>query len=717
MLRTTENRPPLRALLDLLGTRVRLTETDAESIWTRAAAEGLEPETYLVERLRVPRTELVRALLDLKGAYGLPLDGEWVEAAIAESIGAAQAAASRILPLAVYGRRIYFLHDAAGDSTPPPAFAGVSLGALPDAGARAARLYDVLSNYARQNKRFGEYLVKLSAVTAEQVEHALAVQRDHGWHLGQTLVREGVLSEQTVAEMLAAFLDLPYYNMARLRELADTAVTRRIPRSFARKNRVVALRRDGDGVWIAAADPQPEELFAHVAAALECKHYHVGLAAGSDLLNIANSLYGVADDEGAFVVDSLEAEGDEAAAFASGEMKQLLHYILLQGVRQRASDIHIERYEDRVAVKYRIDGVLVEAKDAPLNKGNIAGFLVKLKVDARLDITERRRPQDGVIRGHIENQVVDLRIATQPTIWGENAVIRILNQSAGVPTLDELGFAPDVLSRFRRLMQSPQGLILLTGPTGCGKTTTLYAALKEINTSELKIVTAEDPVEYAIEGVQQSQINEVIGNTFDRYLRGFLRQDPDVILVGEIRDRETAEMTIRAALTGHLIFSTLHVNDSVGVVRRLMDLGIEPNLISQTLLCVIGQRLARKNCPRCLEPYAPDAELQAEFPALMPGGLRRGRGCPACRHTGYAGRTALVEFWEPDRPTRDLIDRRADTSDILNAAMSGGMKLLIRDALAKVEAGKTTLEELRNTISPDQIALVSPKRASERPRA
>lgn len=707
-----ENRPPLRALLEILGTRVHLPAADAEKVWRLAAAAGLDPERYLIDQMHVPRAELLRVILELKGAYGLPLDGEWVEAAVGKSFDAERAAAARIVPLAVYGRRLYYLQDDAGGAAPPAEYTGVALGAVPSAAARAARLYDVLAKYAAQNKRFGEYLVKLSAVTQEQVDHALDEQRAHGWHLGQTLVREGAMSEQTAAEMLAAFLDLPYYNMARLRELADVEVTRRIPRSFARKNRVIALRKEGDTAWIAAADPQPDEVFVNLAAALECKRHHVGLAAGSDLLNILNSLYGVGGEEGVFVVDSVEAPGDESAAFASGEVRQLMHYILSQGVRQRASDIHVERYEDRVAVKYRIDGVLVEAKDAPLNKGNIAAFLVKLKVDARLDIAERRRPQDGVIRGRIEGQVVDLRIATQPTIWGENAVIRILNQSAGVPTLDELGFSPAVLSRFRRLTQSPQGLVLLTGPTGCGKTTTLYATLKEINNSEIKIVTAEDPVEYAIDGVQQSQINDVIGNTFDRFLKGFLRQDPDVILVGEIRDRETAEMTIRAALTGHLIFSTLHVNDAVGVVRRLMDLGVEPNLISQTLLCVIGQRLARKNCPRCLEPYTPDAELLREFRALNPAGLRRGRGCPACRHSGYAGRTALVEFWEPDQATRDLIDRRADTSEVLKAAIAGGMTLLIDDALAKVEAGKTTLEELRNTISPDQIAFGSAGRAA-----
>jgi type IV pilus assembly protein PilB len=696
------------ALIELLRIHLGLDLPAADKL-----LEADKPvELALIEDYGVPRKELVRTLLEVKGVYGLPFGNDWAEASIARSIPFESARSLGILPLALLHNRLYCLlgenadgGEAAGQAA---AMLGLTLvplghvfGELPlDA------MYGSMGQYDVHNRRFGEFLVESRLVTKAQLESALKYQKEHGWHIGQAFVKMGVLTEQAMAEELAAFLDMPFYSSARLREVVSEEFTRKLPRGFAVKNRMIALRKDGETVWVATSDPHNEEALTNVAKAYGGKQTHIGIAAASDVLNLINTIYGTGAEEPLYAIEPGEVREESPDLFAHSEIHRIVYQILVTGVRRKASDIHIERYENDALLKYRVDGILVENKESPLNKMNVSAVIAKIKVDARLDISERRRPQDGVIRSRLDNQLIDLRVATQPTIWGENVVIRILNQTVSVPTLENLGFTPDVLARFRRLLLNPQGLILLTGPTGCGKTTTLYAVLKEINNSEIKIVTAEDPVEYSIAGVQQSQVNELIGNTFERFLRGFLRQDPDVILVGEIRDKETAEMTVRAALTGHLIFSTLHVNDAVGVVRRFTDLGIEPNLITQTLLCVISQRLARRVCQACSEPYTPPLALVKEiYPDGAPAGaaFRRGRGCALCGHTGYVGRIALIEFWEPDERLRTLIDRGSDVSELRRVALTGGLRTLVEDAQVKAGAGETTLEELRSVIPYEQI--------------
>jgi type IV pilus assembly protein PilB len=397
---------------------------------------------------------------------------------------------------------------------------------------------------------------------------------------------------------------------------------------------------------------------------------------------------------------------NEIVEIGSG-IPKFLDYLLYEGIRRLSSDIHIECYENRVDIKLRIDGVLHNLADTKfITPANVRSLVAKIKVDAKLDIAEQRRPQDGVIRKHVGGQIVDFRVAICPSLWGENAVMRILNQTQKMPKLDEMGFSTAKLEKFRRLIQNPQGFIIMTGPTGSGKTTTLYAILQELMQFNLKIVTVEDPIEYAIGGIQQSQANVDIGNTFDRYLRSFMRCDPDVILVGEIRDPETAQMATRAALTGHLVLSTLHVNDSISTVRRLIDLGVEANLVSQTLLGVISQRLTRRSCSHCLHPYKPEPELMAEFfPEGAPGDLRfvRGTGCSSCDHSGYAGRLALVEFWAPEEPERILIDVGSDVASLRKEAIKGGMEMLVADALDKIARGLTTMEEVRKVVPFTQI--------------
>jgi type II secretory ATPase GspE/PulE/Tfp pilus assembly ATPase PilB-like protein len=522
----------------------------------------------------------------------------------------------------------------------------------------------------------------------------------------------GGAAEPDIYDAVAAFLDRPLLSAGRAGELFDGQ--QRADRSFVDAEGVVVLRVIDDHLLVAASRvPDPCTLEGMLAAA-KCRSAAGYAIAPSELQRLADRIYGPATTVTATTGPLLEIfSAPEEELPATIDLSRFpgvakgLQALILQAIQQRASDIHVERYRQRIDVRLRVDGVLRRI-DAPwLTPESAQAFVTKVKVDAHLDIAERRRPQDGVIRRRLSDRKIDIRVAIQPTLWGENVVMRILDQGAGVPTLDDLGFEPDVLAELRRLIHNPQGLILLAGPTGCGKTSTLYAVLRELLHDELKIVTAEDPIEYAIDGVQQSQVNEPIGDTFDRYLRAFLRQDPDVILVGEIRDAVTAESAVRAAQTGHLVLSTLHVNDAQGVVRRLIDLGIAPSLVSQTLLCVVSQRLSRRVCRDCRQPVTPEPALVRElYPAgpPSPAQFMRGAGCPRCRDTGYRGRVAVVELWHPDRDTRSLIDRGATTEALVDQAIASGMRTLVADATDKAAAGITTVDELHAVLSYDQIA-------------
>jgi type IV pilus assembly protein PilB len=484
----------------------------------------------------------------------------------------------------------------------------------------------------------------------------------------------------------------------------------KLPRVYCERNLVIALRREGDTLWVATDEPKSLDKVAPLATVFQTSNIHIGVATPSSIHNAINHLYG--DQDGSFNLDvavQTVERGDnykEIVEIGSG-IPKFLDYLMYEGIQRGASDIHIESYKKRVDIKLRIDGQLHSLRDTKfITTNNVKSLLAKIKVDAKLDIAEQRRPQDGVIRKHVGTQVVDFRVAVVPSLWGENAVLRILNQSQKMPRLDELGLSPEKLAGFRRLIQNPQGFILMTGPTGSGKTTTLYAILSELMKEGRKILTVEDPIEYAIDGIQQSQTDEGIGNTFDRYLRSFMRCDPDVILVGEIRDPETAQMATRAALTGHLVLSTLHVNDSISTVRRLVDLGVEHNLISQTLLGVISQRLTRQSCAHCRQTYKPESDLTAEFfPGGVPGDGRfsRGRGCAVCDHTGFSGRLALVEYWAPEEEERILIDSSADVATLRQAAVRNGMEMLMVDAIDKVVKGHTTMEEVRKVVPFTQI--------------
>jgi type II secretory ATPase GspE/PulE/Tfp pilus assembly ATPase PilB-like protein len=383
---------------------------------------------------------------------------------------------------------------------------------------------------------------------------------------------------------------------------------------------------------------------------------------------------------------------------------RLVNNIFREAVRDRASDIHIEQFEDRCQVRYRIDGVLHEQPTPPQRL--IPAIVSRIKILADLDIAERRLPQDGRIKTHILGQEVDVRVSILPTLHGEAVVMRLLNQSSIQLSLEDLGFTADQLAVFEKSIGRPHGMVLVTGPTGSGKTTTLYASLRRIFSPEKKIITVEDPVEYQMSGVNQMQVRERIGLTFARGLRSIVRQDPDIIMVGEIRDKETLEVAVHAALTGHLLLSTLHTNDAAGAVSRMVDMGLEPFLAASSLECVMAQRLARRVCPDCAEEQAPPAEMllimEKELGVALPSKHLRGVGCSTCRFTGFAGRVGLFEILPITDAVRKMILEHESAGRIKAVAMNEGMSTLRADGWRKVLAGKTTVEEVVRVTAEDE---------------
>jgi general secretion pathway protein E len=375
---------------------------------------------------------------------------------------------------------------------------------------------------------------------------------------------------------------------------------------------------------------------------------------------------------------------------------KLVNLILFQAVKERASDIHIEPFQKELKVRYRIDGILYQRLNPP--KKYQSAIISRLKIMAKLDIAEKRLPQDGRIPIKIADKDIDIRVSIIPTTFGERVVLRLLDKSSVLFGMEEIGLSPDQLQILDDLIHRPNGILLVTGPTGSGKTTTLYAALSQINSPDKNIITIEDPVEYQLWGIGQIQVNPKIGLTFAHGLRSVLRHDPDVILVGEIRDAETAEIAIQAALTGHLVFSTLHTNDSASAVTRLVDMGVEPFLVSSVVRAIVAQRLIRVICPECKEGYVPEAEALRDLgivPEQLEGGMAyRGKGCPACSETGYRGRTAIYEMLIVSEAIRHLIMKKADSTSICRQAVEEGMKTLRDDGAQEVIAGVTTLEEV-----------------------
>lgn len=554
-------------------------------------------------------------------------------------------------------------------------------------------------------RRLGEILVAKGYVSAEALEQALAKQKElgPGKLLGELLVEDGICTEEQILECLAEESGIPF---ARLEgRLFDPAVADLLPREYIENNLVLPLFRVRDKLFVATCEPT-NPFLADELRLLTHLDVHLVAATARDIrraiTTLPNARVFVIDD---IIGDSSEADltlieeaiedlGNIEEIAGQSPVIRLVNYIIYNAVREGASDIHIEPAERCVRVRYRIDGRLHKALEVPQHL--LPALTSRIKIMASLDISERRLPQDGRIQAALEGRKIDLRVSIFPTIRGEKTVIRVLDTRNISLNLEELGFAEDVLNTFRQLIRAPNGIILVTGPTGSGKSTTLYAALNEIASMEINVCTVEDPIEYHLPLINQFQVQEKIGLTFSRALRTLLRQDPDVIMVGEIRDEETARTAIQAALTGHLVLSTLHTNDACATITRLVNMGIEPYLISAALNAVLAQRLVRRVCPRCREATEISRPLRKIFERLqLPcDTLFRGVGCRSCRNTGYKGRLGLHELLVLSEEIRDAIVAGCNVGQLRRLALAAGMVELRIDGLRKVREGLTTVEEV-----------------------
>ena len=569
------------------------------------------------------------------------------------------------------------------------------------------------------NRRLGDLLVAEGLVKQEELQRALAEQKGTTEKLGSVLVRLKLVNEEQLTGFLSRQYGIPSITLSQLD--IDPGILRLVPPQIARKYEVLPVKRAANTLTLAMADPtnvfalddvsfmtnlQVLPVVAAQAAirrAIERNYENQGAAITDVLTELAedqaSNVEVVDDDEdsgGKVDVFELKESADEAPVV------KLVNMVLVDAIQKGASDIHWEPYEKAFRVRFRIDGVLHEMLTPP--KRLESAIVSRLKIMSSLDIAERRVPQDGRIKLRYHTREIDFRVSILPTIFGEKAVLRILDKDALQLDLTKLGFDPGALETFEKVIRQPYGMILITGPTGSGKTTTLYSAIHAINSPEHNIMTAEDPVEYNLKGVNQVQINDGIGRTFASALRAFLRQDPDVILVGETRDLETAQISIRAALTGHLVFSTLHTNDSPSTVARLIDMGIPPFLVASSLLLVMAQRLGRKVCKDCKEPYEVDEDSLLPYGHVLTGVGRtqfyKGRGCATCSFTGMKGRVAIYEVMPVSQEIRDLILKNAPVTDIRAMAQAQGMKTLRQAGLLKVLAGATTVDEvLRVTVA------------------
>jgi len=561
--------------------------------------------------------------------------------------------------------------------------------------------------------KLGEMLVKERLVTVDQLEQAMLVQKKEGGRIGEVLVRLGMVSEADYVQVLAKQLNMPYASLGSdfLKPALDQELENLVPREFALKNIVLPLSRNLDSLTCAVYDPFDLTLLDNLKQMTGCQ-INLVIATRTDILRMADSLYGkstllqqavtrsysLEDKGGESEVESIDSTLSIDRLIASAEdapVVKLVDLIIRQAIDERASDIHIEPYRDKIRLRYRIDGKLYDV--APPAKHLHISLVSRIKILSKLDIAEKRIPQDGAFRVNMGDRFIDLRVSIIPVVFGEKVVLRILDRSRVEIDLLGMGFEQKQLEAFRKGISSSYGLVFLTGPTGSGKTTTLYAALNEIKDPTKNIITVEDPIEYFLFGVNQLQVKQEIGLSFASALRAFLRQDPDIILVGEVRDAETADICIRSALTGHLVLSTLHTNDAPSAITRLMDIGIDPYLLIPSLLVVVAQRLVRRLCPDCKEAYEPLPEQISRF-NLRAELIYRPKGCPNCNQTGYLGRMLIAEVMTIDNHIRELIGKRADSSELRKAATQSGMESLLDSGVRKVEKGITSLEEVLSAV-------------------
>lgn len=566
-------------------------------------------------------------------------------------------------------------------------------------------------------RRIGQILVDLGFITDRQLGTLLEEQQQRrGEMLGQIALQMGLISEEQLAQALAEQMGLQVINLSDV--VIPPEVLAHVTEPMAQLYKIVPISfRDGT-LTIAMCEPQKVSVLDELRSFLGYDIRAV-VAPERDVMKTLERYYSgsgesveqlIADMESdqelsqaaqALVKDGpLDLTSAEAVA-DSAPVRKLLNMVFLLAIRDRASDLHFEPFENEFKIRIRADGVLYEMVPPPRHLA--FAITTRIKVMADLDIAERRLPQDGRIRLTVGGHPVDLRVSVLPTMFGESIVVRILDRSVVMLDLDKVGMDSSTLTAVRKMIRLPNGIVLVTGPTGSGKTTTLYGALNELNSIEDKLITTEDPVEYSIDGIVQIPIDSSIGNTFAHCLRSILRQDPDIILVGEIRDLETAEIAVQASLTGHLVFSTLHTNDAPSTITRLRDMGIPPFLITATLEGVLAQRLVRKICQECREETVPSTEQLADLEMtpedVIGKKFYRGRGCPVCNNTGFKGRTAVHELMMMNDVLRDLINRGASTEALRDAALRSGMQPLRVAAMEKVHSGVTTIEEaIRETV-------------------
>ncbi|MEZ4253039.1 MAG: ATPase, T2SS/T4P/T4SS family [Polyangiales bacterium] len=557
--------------------------------------------------------------------------------------------------------------------------------------------------------RLGDLLVAETGVHRSQVEHAAREAQRTQRRLGEVLVEETSLSELDVYRALAHQRGIPFGDVDGLLGKVDLEVVRAVPRAFLLHNHVLPIAREDDALLVATTEPDGSA--ADLAKALSARALHLHLVTPTDYRRLWSGVDRMETTRETPLGGTPREARDDLLAESSVDARfvGLFESLLLDAIGERASDIHLEIYGERVRVRLRVDGELRDVPRYQMTAAELRGVMNVLKVASNLDIAERRLPQGGRMRRRAGGRAFDLRIQTQPSLHGEHAVIRLLPQDSRLLTIEDLGFDAELASSYRRLLQHPSGLVLVVGPTGSGKSTTLYAGLQILaRDPSRKVITVEDPIEYSLEGVQQTQVKPEIGFAFADAMRSFVRQDPDVILVGEIRDAETALEAIRASQTGHLVFSTLHCNDAVDAVQRLLDLGMHPNSVASELLAVLAQRLARRICDGCRTPAEPDPALLAE---LWPGGdvpsdfrCFVGAGCARCSGHGTYGRIAVVEHLPTGPAIRGGIAHRMPIDELRELALREGLRTLRDTALALVKAGVIPLAELRDMLSAERMA-------------
>jgi general secretion pathway protein E len=562
----------------------------------------------------------------------------------------------------------------------------------------------------------GEILRAVAGLSEAALEEAMRAQTDEGGRLGEVLVSRKAVSADDVAKALALQLDLPYHAEVAL-DAVDAELVRQVPINFAKQALILPLGLEGETVALLVADPLDTTVLDHARMLLQ-RNVSPHVATGAVIVDAINGVYDRAVNEAEQLVGEMEAQDLQSLAHELEEPQDLLdtddeapiirlvNSLLFRAAKERASDIHIEPMERELLVRFRIDGVLQEIIKPPKRYQN--SIVSRVKVMGQLNIAEKRLPQDGRIRIKLAGRDIDIRLSTIPCTFGERIVMRLLDKNTTLLDFQDVGMGADTMHAMDQVIRRSHGIILVTGPTGSGKTTTLYAALSRINTPDLNILTVEDPVEYQIRGISQMAINPKIGLSFAAGLRSFLRQDPDVIMVGEIRDRETAEIAIQASLTGHLVFSTVHTNDAASAITRLVDMGVEPFLVASSLMALMAQRLVRRVCHQCREAYRPTAEELKEV-GLTPEAVARAgnptiyraKGCDACAGTGYRGRTGIYELLMVDDDIRQLTLKNVDSSTIKRTGVQKGMLTLLDDGARKVLAGETTLAEVLSVTQED----------------